>query len=219
MARPKGGYRTADGKRVPGVTTITGRFKESGGLIRWAYQCGLDGIDLDEARDAAAGAGSLCHDMIEEHIHGADPIDRRCADADMLAAAQRGFDNYLTWAQGVELRVLATEEPLVSESLRFGGTVDAIAIANGQIIVLDWKTSKGTRVYPEMVMQLAAYRHLWHECKGEQPESAHMVRVDRGHGQVAHYQWDGGVLDTAWKYFALLREAYDMDKQLRKVVG
>jgi hypothetical protein len=38
MARPKGGYRNAEGVRVPGVTTIIGRFKDSGGLINWAIR-------------------------------------------------------------------------------------------------------------------------------------------------------------------------------------
>ncbi len=46
MPHPKGGYRDADGKRIPGVTTIIGRFKESGALIRWAYGRGRDGEEL-----------------------------------------------------------------------------------------------------------------------------------------------------------------------------
>jgi hypothetical protein len=35
---PKRGYYTTSGVRVPGTTTIIGRFKESGGLIHWANQ-------------------------------------------------------------------------------------------------------------------------------------------------------------------------------------
>ena len=36
MATPKGGYRNKAGDRIPGVTTILGRFKESGALMWWA---------------------------------------------------------------------------------------------------------------------------------------------------------------------------------------
>ena len=36
MPTPSEGYRI-DGKRVPSVTTIIGRFKESGALLRWAW--------------------------------------------------------------------------------------------------------------------------------------------------------------------------------------
>ena len=45
------------------------------------------------------------------------------------------------------------------------------------------------------------------------------MRISREHGQSVHYQWDGDVLDTAWEYFKHLRAAYDLDKQLKKVVG
>ena len=40
MARPKGGYRLKSGESVPGVTTIIGRFKDSGGLLWWAFEQG-----------------------------------------------------------------------------------------------------------------------------------------------------------------------------------
>lgn len=36
MPTPKSGYYTKAGVRVPGVTTVIGRFKDSGGLIHWA---------------------------------------------------------------------------------------------------------------------------------------------------------------------------------------
>jgi hypothetical protein len=38
MPTPKKGYYTQKGERVPGVTTILGRFKDSGALIHWANQ-------------------------------------------------------------------------------------------------------------------------------------------------------------------------------------
>ena len=40
MARPKDGYKNNEGKRVPGVTTIIGRFKDSGALMYWAFEQG-----------------------------------------------------------------------------------------------------------------------------------------------------------------------------------
>jgi hypothetical protein len=40
MAHPSGGYHNKDGQRVPGTTTIIGRFKDSGGLMYWAKDQG-----------------------------------------------------------------------------------------------------------------------------------------------------------------------------------
>ena len=42
MPTPRTGYHTADGTRVPSVTTILGRFKESGALIAWAGKVGYE---------------------------------------------------------------------------------------------------------------------------------------------------------------------------------
>jgi len=70
MGRPSSGYRTPEGERVVGVTTVLSRFKESGGLIHWAWQQGRDGLDYRESRDKAANAGSIAHTLVELDIHG-----------------------------------------------------------------------------------------------------------------------------------------------------
>jgi hypothetical protein len=43
-------YKDHRGNRLPSVTTIIGRFKDSGGLLYWANQQGLEGKTLDQAR-------------------------------------------------------------------------------------------------------------------------------------------------------------------------
>jgi hypothetical protein len=73
MPTPRKGYFTASGERVPGVTTIIGRFKESGALIQWAYNRGKEGLELYESRDKAAELGTIVHEMVEAYIKGDDP--------------------------------------------------------------------------------------------------------------------------------------------------
>ena len=70
MAEPRPGYYLADGSHVPSVTTIIGRFKESGGLIHWAWALGKEGKDYREVRDKAADAGTMAHDAVEAWVHG-----------------------------------------------------------------------------------------------------------------------------------------------------
>jgi len=70
MPTPKKGYFLKDGTNVPGTTTIIGRFKESGGLIQWAYNRGKEGLKLYESRDKAAELGTIVHSMVEEYIKG-----------------------------------------------------------------------------------------------------------------------------------------------------
>ncbi len=47
-------YRTEAGKRVPGVTTVLGRFKDSGALIRWAERMGRESLEPELVRLRAA---------------------------------------------------------------------------------------------------------------------------------------------------------------------
>jgi len=50
-ARPKSGYFNAAGQPIPGTHDITGRYKEMGGLMNWAYSQGKKGVPLYQ-RDA-----------------------------------------------------------------------------------------------------------------------------------------------------------------------
>ena len=58
MARPYKGYEI-DGEKVPGVTTVLSRFKESGALMYWAWKQGTEGKDFRETKQAAADAVQL----------------------------------------------------------------------------------------------------------------------------------------------------------------
>ena len=63
MPTPPQGYFNAAGERIPGTTTIIGRFKESGALVHWAWKLGMEGKDYREVR--AADAGTAAHAMME----------------------------------------------------------------------------------------------------------------------------------------------------------
>lgn len=70
MPTPTKGYFLKSGERIPGTTTIIGRFKDSAGLIPWAWKRGRDFPDepLYGTRDKAAELGTIVHDMAEAYI-------------------------------------------------------------------------------------------------------------------------------------------------------
>jgi hypothetical protein len=219
MARPAKGYRTADGKRVPGTTTITGRFKESGALIYWAWDLGMQGINYRDARDAAAGAGTLAHEMIDARIHGREFVPTEDHPADMVRLATAAFDNFKRWADGIGMVVTHTEQPLVSESFRFGGTFDALVQVAGVPALLDFKTGKGTSCYVDTLYQLGAYKVLSRECLDIDPQEAHVLKLSREQAAFAHYCFGAEVLDRGADMFLQMRSMYDLDKQMKKVVS
>ena len=218
---PTAPYFLKDGTRVPGTTTVISHCKESGGLIHWAWQQGIDGIDYRQPRAAAADAGPLGHRMFELHLDGiVDPIDSAVAeleveDEEVVENAKTAFGSAARWWKMMRAEVVAQEIHLVSEKWKFGGTPDAILRVDGKLALADWKTSK--RIYHDTILQLAAYRHLIEYHQGEKLESFHVCRFDREMGSFTHHDWPRGLIDQGWKAFTLRRRHYDMMKKLKKV--
>lgn len=217
MPTPRAGYWTADGKRVPSTTTIIGKFKEAGGLMHWAWQCGMDGLDYRKLRDDAASAGTLAHEMVErwiksggwapaEEIIAAVIAEKRPAE-EVLTRGRRGFETFLAWAEQTQLEPVETEIQLVSERHRFGGTLDSILLRKS-LALGDWKTSNG--IYADHMFQLAAYSLLWEENFPDRPIEGgyHLVRFDKENADFTHRFWSE--LEECKRGFLLMRELYDI---------
>lgn len=214
MARPKSGYRTSDGTRVPGVTTIIKCLEDSGGLLHWAWQCGIDGIDYRKARDKAADAGTLAHDLIEAEIKG-EPLPTDADDA-KLESAMNALERFREWRRQTQAIIETHERPLVSECYRFGGTPDAVATINGKRVLLDWKSSNG--VYGPYLAQLGGYAILIEECELWTPEEAHLLRFDKECEAWTHHFWGPKMLELGRRAFLAALSAYPFKDRLKKAV-
>lgn len=240
MATPKGGYYAADGKRIPSVTTILGRFKDSSGLIKWAYRQGIEHQllrsngqpapnDLYDVTQKAADAGTIAHDLIEQHLLQGQEQDWKAFVAreefkhysdneqGVVDRAMNGYAQFKKWIAQTNLKITHTELSLKSEKYRFGGTLDGAGVdANGDRVLIDWKTSNA--VYEDYLVQLAAYALLLEECRPElNPKGFHLLRVAKESADFAHYYW--GELDVQKKQFLLMRELYDLAAITKKRVG
>lgn len=211
MPTAKGGYRLKDGTKVPSVTTVLNRFKDSGGLIHWAWKLGTEGKDYRDVRDAAADAGTLAHAAVDDWIHKR-PVTFT-GDPEVCKRAETAFQAFLEWANQTQLVVTHTEMPLVSERFQFGGTFDAILV-KGRRSMGDWKSSNA--IYAEYLAQVAAYGILWEENFPEHPIDGgyHLLRFDKEYGDFHQHWW--GELETGKRFFLNLREAYEDAKELKK---
>jgi hypothetical protein len=218
MGRPYKGYEI-DGEKVPGVTTILARFKDSGALIYWAWNQGREGKDFRETKQAAADAGTLAHDMVEHDIYG-QPFDTSKYDPEIVKKAQGAFDAYQEWKRQTNLTIAEAEMPLVSRAHRFGGTLDAI-IVQDRLALGDWKTSNG--IYADYLLQLAAYDILWHENFPDRQLTGgfHLLRFSKQQDDsdpisFSHHYWSQ--LDVAKEQFLHLLAAYKLDKRIKALV-
>ena len=205
-----------DGKRVPSTTTVLGRFKESGGLIHWAYQRGLEGAEHLYERDQAAASGTLAHNMIEAKLLGNEIEIPPDATPAVVAQAEKGYKAWELWSSQSSLDILATETSMVSKVHGFGGTPDAVGYVNGELCMLDWKTSNG--IYLDYCLQVASYVILWDE---NNPDSViqgglHVCRFSKEHADFEHRHF--GEIEDFKAQFLRLLEAYKHDKELKKRV-
>lgn len=91
------------------------------------------------------------------------------------------YMSYEDWAKSKDVLPLRMEQVVFSHEYQYAGTIDLLAwISNGEdreLALIDFKTSKG--IWPEMKLQLAAYRHALIEMKLERPDHCYIVRLPK----------------------------------------
>lgn len=221
MARPYQGYHNAAGDKIPGTTTICGIAKDSGPLVQWAYKKGREHERLvAQGKDAprnlydvvghAADIGTLAHEYCEADIKGTQPP---LLPDDKREAVLTAFGQYQQWKAQTRIRIVASEVPLVSETYQFGGTLDFVCEIDGILCLGDFKTSNA--VYPEMLLQLAAYRELWNETQERKITGpSHLLRISKEHADFAHHSY--GDLSSEWDTFKHLRHVYDLMEKIKR---
>lgn len=218
MPTQRKGYFTKDGTRVPGTTTVIGNCQLGSieGLLIWANNLGKEGKSHSEERGKAADAGTACHEMAEcfakKRVFDPSPYNR-----ETIEKATGAFEAFTQWAQQTKLEIVASEVPLVSETYRYGGTLDCMLV-DGKLSLGDYKTSNSVRV--GMLCQLAAYRNLWDENNPANMVTGgfHLLRFSKqAHPDdpvhFSHHYWSQ--LDIAWETFKHMLELYELHKRLK----
>ena len=81
------------------------------------------------------------------------------------------------WARSVKLEPLFIEQVVFSRRHGYAGTLDLLARVNGELAVIDFKTSKA--IYGESFLQNAAYQTAIAEMGHATPAAGYIVRVPK----------------------------------------
>lgn len=216
MPTPKHGY-VIDGKKVPGVTSVIGRYKDSAKLIHWAWTCGIKHIDYRIESDSAAKIGTAAHDAIERTITKLEqvpnPVEHYQLPVGGMEKARRCFEAWKDWNSAVCPDYVVIEPKMVNALHGYGGTIDAVARIGDKLVLLDWKTSAA--IYDDVAMQVAAYKQLWYENGGEHVDRCTVVRFDKKTGTFEQRS----IVDTSdyFEQFISLLTAYKREKKIYPV--
>jgi len=90
--------------------------------------------------------------------------------------------------------------------------VDCVGIINGQLCLVDFKTSAG--IWPEMMVQVAAYRQLAREC-GHDVSQVFILRIGRTPDE-GFEQCRVDHLDKRWQIFLHALAIYNLQKEVKQ---
>ena len=169
-------YKNAAGKRVPGVTTVLS-ILDKPGLLKWAWRMGQEGKDIEKVRDEAAAVGTVAHARVEAYLRELE-FDAANIVLERMRQSGFAFDAFVEWWKRERYELVACELYLVSERWQVGGALDILARRDGELALVDIKTSNG--LYREHRLQVAAYAALYEETHpGERVARLMLVRIPK----------------------------------------
>ena len=137
---------------IPRVTEIIDRCMDSTALMNWAHTIGVNGIIYKDFRKKILETGTKSHKAIEDYIKTGK------IDPDAPVNPIHAFEN---WWKGLHatyssIKILGQEFTL--KTPYFGGTYDMLLDLDGEVNLIDFKTSKS--IHYNYFIQLAAYKYM-----------------------------------------------------------
>jgi len=205
-------YLLADGTEVPGSTTVINNLDKSAPLMYWAWDCGKKGLDYRKVKDKAANIGKIAHFLCECHLNNWEP-DLRNYSKDDISRATVSYGKFLEYKYREDFEHVKSEFQLVSETYKYGGTLDWVARdRNGDLVLIDLKTSKG--IYDPYLYQVASYENLWNEHISQKIKRRIIVRIGKEKsGDFETRELYGDISD----YFNVFKDLVSLYYSLKKV--
>mgnify|MGYP000034548769 CR=1 FL=1 len=190
-------YEVKEGKWYPSVTTVTGHRKKDS-IIKWRKRVGEE--EANKISSRATSRGNKFHSMVECYLNNESvKFDE---DSPLASFMFKTAKDTLNRIDNIHL----LESPLYSDKLRIAGRVDCIAEFDGELAVIDFKTStkpKKEKWIENYFVQETAYAVMYYElCGIEVNKIVTLIAVEDGTVQV----FEKSNLDT---YYHLLIEYID----------
>jgi hypothetical protein len=147
---------------VPSVTWIAGHYPKGIQFYKWLASKSWD--EAEAIKASAGDKGSKVHEAISAILNGQEVrIDSKFLNRSAGQLEELTFEevecikSFIDWKATLEsFEPIAWDVVVFSEQHGYAGTIDLIARVNGELYIIDFKTSQN--VWPEYEMQVSAYR-------------------------------------------------------------
>lgn len=155
-------YVAPNGDRYPSVTTVLSDYNKEG-LMEWRKKVGEE--KANEISRKATTRGTGVHKALEMYLKNED-----VSTLEMMPNVKSLFVRMKEELDKKVNNIHCLEDKLFSHTLKLAGTVDCIAEHEGELAVIDFKTSirlKKKEHIGNYFMQAAAYATMFTEMTGE----------------------------------------------------
>jgi hypothetical protein len=160
---PDSRYYRRNGKYYPSVTYVLSYYPKGKFFENWLKQVGFAS---DYIVKKAAEEGTQVHELCEEYLNGAElNFLSTTGKPQYNPDVWQMFLRFVEFWEEFKPTLIETEVHLFSDILEIAGTCDLIVEINGEIWLLDLKTSNHLQLTYEL--QTAVYGQCYEECFGK----------------------------------------------------
>lgn len=152
-------YVTPNGN-YPSVTTVLGKMLDKSALDEWRARVGDEQADFTSR--LAASRGTNIHTMCENYVRGEDVDVSMPFNAYLFRQVKKVLDEHVDDIVGCELT-------LKSDDLKIAGSCDLIALYDGKLSIIDYKTSAKNKMkdwIESYFLQTSLYAFMLWEMTG-----------------------------------------------------
>ncbi len=178
----------------PGVTTILNATANKYGLEKWKQTVGH--AEAERISQESRQFGDLVHNNIQSTIEG--KVINDCVAAPLMEFVR-------------SLEQVVACEFAVSHPAGFAGSVDCLAVVDGVLTVIDWKTSRKRKVKSQIkdyFLQVAAYRACYEFEFKENVRSGLVCVFNRADNRLQKFPMSQDDLSDAWSAFQKRLQMY-----------
>ena len=192
-------YMTPEGNKYPSITTVLGHQGKEG-IIAWRKRVGEE--VANKISTQAATRGTAVHTLAEDYLNNKEDWSKKAMPANLFS-----FNQIKPILDERVNNIWAQEVPLYSDKFKIAGRVDCIAEFDGQLTIIDFKTSrkpKKAEWIENYFTQAAFYAAAFFERTGVSiKQFAIIIAVDDNEPQVftgKTFDYLNKLLDARIKY-------------------
>lgn len=203
-------------KYYPSITTILNYYPKDIYFLDWLKQ---NGTNSDYIAQKAAREGTSAHKLIEKYLNGEkiEWLNSRGEAKYPLIVWEMLLKFVEFWTE-FKPELIQTEISVYSDKYEIGGTCDLIIKLNGEIWVIDLKTSN--MLHKSYDLQTAAYVICYEEMFGKRVDKAGILWLksskrklnkEKVYGKGWELYESPRTIDENWSYFEKVHDLFKLE--------